>query len=119
MRVLAPIAVFFLAGTAVATWLGVPSAAEHAAFGRVPSALVLIAAIVASVVGAVLTKPSINATTRRRTAAALTALAVATTVLGFNHLAKSAHLPETMLGIYLWLVTLALASSAIKLVRTS
>ncbi|BFU47677.1 hypothetical protein [Krasilnikovia sp. MM14-A1004] len=112
-------AVFFLAGTAVATWLGVPSAAEHAAFGRVPSALVLIAAIVASVVGAVLTKPSIDATTRRRTAGALTALALATTILGFNHLANSAHLPETVLGIYLWLVTFALASSAMKLVRIS
>jgi hypothetical protein len=119
MRIAAPLTVLLLSATTLFIWFAVPAAGAHAAFGQAASALVLVAAMVASVTGAVVATPSAATSTKRGTAVALVALAVATIVLGFNHVSKSDSVPEMMLGLFLWIVAFALIGGAMTLLRVS
>lgn len=117
MRVTGPVVVVLLSATVASIWLTEPTAADHALFGRFVSALVLAAATVFTIAGAVLARPSTSAGARFGCAAVLAVLAVATIALGFGHFSRSEGAPDIAFGILLWVVAAMLAALAVRLLR--
>lgn len=110
--------VLLLSSTVLFIWFNRPDAAAHAAFGLYGSALVLVLAMVTSVVATVFTRLGVAVGLRWCLFVALALLAVATAVLGYGHLSRSAGVPEAALGIFLFVVALALVGTVLTLTRT-